>query len=73
MAGHDLRRTDEPLPELDALIDIIVAAVALVRTVDRAALEGVDLTRFERLAAAIEAAGISAEPAAISTDATASA
>lgn len=64
-AGHDLRRADEPVTELDALLNVVVQAVLLVRgarpagPVDRIQeIQAVDLGQFERLAAAVDAAGI---------------
>lgn len=59
-AGHDLRRVDEPATELDALLDVIVQAVLLVRSAGPLGPEvrTVDAGALDRLAAAIDAAGI---------------
>jgi hypothetical protein len=67
-AGHDLQRTDAPLPELEAFMRVIACAAALVRTAAPAAYRHdgglsrvVASTVFDRLAAALEAAGIGSD------------
>jgi hypothetical protein len=65
-AGHDLQRTDAPLPELEAFMRVIACAAALVRTAAPAAYRHdggrvVAAAVFDRLAAALEAAGIGSD------------
>jgi hypothetical protein len=62
-AGHDLQRVDEPIPQWEALTSVILCAAALVRTAAPAAYrhDGVPSAVFDRLAAALEAAGIGSD------------
>jgi hypothetical protein len=62
-AGHDLQRVDEPIPQWEALTGVILCAAALVRTAAPAEYRHdggrvVASAVFDRLAAALEAAGI---------------
>lgn len=53
--GHDLRRVDEPVPEWEALLTVIVQAVILVRHADSGTARPGDV---DRLRAAVQRAGI---------------
>jgi hypothetical protein len=45
-AGNELRRSDAPLPELEAYVRVIACAVALVRTADAGVVDGRALARL---------------------------
>jgi hypothetical protein len=57
----ELKRTDEPIPEWETLINLLVAAVVLARSVlpvEDGQLVAIPRATFNKLKAAVEAAGL---------------